>query len=702
MSKKTRDDSSSSFDDSDSDSTITDDDASIATDAELIARLKTVTFSDPESDVDDADTSLAATNPQTPGSPLPSTAPLEIAPRANVSAVRDFFATRLKQPPPAPVKKTRARKVHQRKTKSTTPKHETKGKTAAYFVAKFPDSGLTVSTKYTTNPRGELWCSFCAQAITLKKSTIGVHVNSDKHKRNSEIDKQRRDRDKRVVEAFQSFSDGGSSQSSIHPNKLALRFELLKAFLKGGIPLFKVQHFKAFLEMCQIPMPGRSQLGALIQPVVSQERDRLRTLFRDQDVSICFDGTSRGGETLGFVARAVDKDFIIVEKAIALVALSASANAGVLTSNFAAQVFVSLGVAPGRLVAISRDGASVNEAACQLISRSFQITFVDVTCYAHALNNAGEKFQGTVLNDFASALVGLQHSEAARNLWASMASSALPRVGATRWWSTHALFVYCLRHLSMFKEFIEKAHRRNYCKMQLGKLKSIFEDESKLRSLTCELAIAVDALSIFADTTKILQSSGPIAVQTYDYIMSIQASVTAGCTDALNSQLSSMPISSQEKQALREHALSCVRPCFQYFQKKFIGDAAQFKKTMNIFRACRLFDPVIAVGKTCQDINDLQHLPFIDEGLNAALRSSFYTYQTYCKETRDDVLTWWRTFGPRVPAWAHVAKKVFLLTPTSAACERMFSRLHASFTEHQDGALMDLVEGTVLLQFNDV
>ena len=45
-------------------------------------------------------------------------------------------------------------------------------------------------------------------------------------------------------------------------------------------------------------------------------------------------------------------------------------------------------------------------------------------------------------------------------------------------------------------------------------------------------------------------------------------------------------------------------------------------------------------------------------------------------------------------------RKIILIQPSSAAAERVFSLLKASFNERQDGSLQDYIESSLMLQYN--
>ena len=60
----------------------------------------------------------------------------------------------------------------------------------------------------------------------------------------------------------------------------------------------------------------------------------------------------------------------------------------------------------------------------------------------------------------------------------------------------------------------------------------------------------------------------------------------------------------------------------------------------------------------------------------------------------------WKNNSSNLPQWSAVATKILLMQPSSAAAERVFSLLKATFTEQQEGCLQDYIEASIMLQFN--
>lgn len=70
------------------------------------------------------------------------------------------------------------------------------------------------------------------------------------------------------------------------------------------------------------------------------------------------------------------------------------------------------------------------------------------------------------------------------------------------------------------------------------------------------------------------------------------------------------------------------------------------------------------------------------------------------KEFTVKVLAFWRGKTESLPNFRAAARMAFALKPNSASCERVFSLLKHFFGEQQDGALSDLIEATLMLNYN--
>ena len=86
------------------------------------------------------------------------------------------------------------------------------------------------------------------------------------------------------------------------------------------------------------------------------------------------------------------------------------------------------------------------------------------------------------------------------------------------------------------------------------------------------------------------------------------------------------------------------------------------------------------------------------------LKSEFPQYIAKAVYTSPDVdtdtLDWWMNHSEDLPNWSSAAQMVVLVQPSSAAVQRVFSILKASFGHLQDNSLQDYIESSLMLQYN--
>ena len=106
---------------------------------------------------------------------------------------------------------------------------------------------------------------------------------------------------------------------------------------------------------------------------------------------------------------------------------------------------------------------------------------------------------------------------------------------------------------------------------------------------------------------------------------------------------------------------------------------------------------------TANSIDDLAVFPFFnDPVLLSRLKSELPEYLVKADDVSADIapLEWWDRQEHSLPYWSASVRKVILVQPSSAAAERVFSLLKASFNERQYGALQDYIETSLMLQYN--
>lgn len=139
----------------------------------------------------------------------------------------------------------------------------------------------------------------------------------------------------------------------------------------------------------------------------------------------------------------------------------------------------------------------------------------------------------------------------------------------------------------------------------------------------------------------------------------------------------------------------------------------QLSTLYDVYEAVRAFDPTfVNTGAVDTDfVSDrVAAIPWIDMATKRKLLAELPDYLVLCRSCtvgRGDatafseaVLTFWREVPDKISTWAFEARRAFCLTPNSAASERVFSRLKASFTDTQLASLSDYLEAALMLAVN--
>ena len=103
--------------------------------------------------------------------------------------------------------------------------------------------------------------------------------------------------------------------------------------------------------------------------------------------------------------------------------------------------------------------------------------------------------------------------------------------------------------------------------------------------------------------------------------------------------------------------------------------------------------------------------PLVEHDLLDGMKRELPAYLAACagftvdhddvKAFSDKVFKWWQNHHSEFPTWAKAARMVFSFTPSSAASERVFSLLKQLFGDQQLSSLMDYIQGSIMLNYND-
>lgn len=428
--------------------------------------------------------------------------------------------------------------------------------------------------------------------------------------------------------------------------------------------------------------------------VQHQELINIKSLIKDKQVSIIFDGTTYVCEALVILVRFVDENFSIRQLVVRLKLLAKSLTGEELAHQLIVCLSTELGVGPNTLLACMRDRASVNSVAVRTLKIVYPKIF-DIGCFSHTLDHVGEHMHTPVLDEFMKGWIGLfSRSPKTKLAWQTLVGLSPPSYSTTRWWSKkhiHDLF----GDVPSFLDSDDLAPTKI-------KLQEILSDPAKNRKLRIELAVIIDVGEAFVKATYRLEGDGPLVFTAYEEISTLQAAISAMHYPNTNAIARKLASNSTQLQQLIDYAKACAKPAYDYFSAKFGND---LKEIVTVFKYARYFDPtkINELKPISGDIDNLRVLPFLDNntiiyGLKCEL--PLYMAKADGLSVEADKMDWWKKHEAELPLWSTSCKSVLLLQPSSAAAERVFSLLANSFCEQQTRALEDYVQSSVMLQYN--
>ena len=589
--------------------------------------------------------------------------------------------------PPPPLGKCRATRGHGTfDPKSVSPVQR---------VQEYPGESLSVSNK-------KVFCNACREEVGLKSSVVSNHIKSTKHKLGKErlVKKEATERD--IATAFQTSSQELHPRGETLPEEQRIyRVKVVRVFLRSATPLTKLRFFRELLEENGLRLSDRRQMADIIPFIFAQEQDLIKQELSGKYLSVVFDGTTRFGEAMAIIVRYVDSEWCIQQRLIRLQLLEKS-----MTGEEIARVLVDTlsreyAVPPGYLLACMRDRASCNNVAVRFLKVMFT-RMLDVGCFSHTLDLVGDKICTPHLSEFMLSWLSLfSHSVKAKILWKEQTDRPIRSYCPTRWWSKWECIKQVLELFGDVETFIQR--NDDFATATRSKLLTFFSDPRKKALLKAELAVMVDFGVQFVKTTYHLEGDGPLVFRCYEAISALTAAVNLAHYPNLNAIARDLSNSNPANQQQWEvYGKSCVEPAIQYYRERL---NSSMKTPLEAFKAARIFSPskVQEMQVSVSTVDELAAFPFFDTATLAHLKTELPQYIAACAgvDPSYDVCKFWHTHVDTLPHWSAAAAKVAVVQPSSAAAERAFSILKRSFSDCQTGALQDLLETSIMLQFND-
>ena len=148
------------------------------------------------------------------------------------------------------------------------------------------------------------------------------------------------------------------------------------------------------------------------------------------------------------------------------------------------------------------------------------------------------------------------------------------------------------------------------------------------------------------------------------------------------------------------------------YQKMYDDSNGRLRRTLNILRACRLFNftfvgktDILALNDEIEQLNFIPKCIPIVDALKTALPDYKARADAQCTLPEADRLSlwdFWRTNSLALPEWWVAAKEAALVTPSSCTVERVFSLLVHGMDDNQRSALEDYMCASVMVRYNRI
>lgn len=565
-------------------------------------------------------------------------------------------------------------------------------------MKEFPAEPLTVS-------HGNLFCSACREQLSLKRSILKNHVESQKHQKCKERLARKDKRELDIASSLKKYNDEVHPRGETLPEQQQVyRVKVVQTFLKAGIPLSKIEKFRDVFEENALRLTDRHGMHDIVPFILREEETRITSEINGRMLAVIFDGTSRVGEALAVLLRFVDQDWCVQQRLVRVQMLAKSLSGEELARELISVLSITYSIRPNSLLAAMRDGASVNNVAIRTLQVVYPL-LIDIRCFSHTIDHVGGRFQTPTLSEFITLWICLfSHSPKTRLLWKSKTGRAMSSYSSTRWWSKWEVVKQVMLYFTDIDPFLREnddlaPHLRR-------KLLAFFDNPQITSKLKVEIAATVDWGEPFVKACYTLEGDGPLSFECFEIIDQVKASVVTENIPnvrAVAQSLTKQPPLHPHHEQWVSYARACVKGGLDYFNAQLTSN---LKGALEVFKCCRLFSPhrVRELNPTASSLDQtLSCIPFFNDDERASLKEELPTYLARVADLDKefDPVEWWKINATTLQHWSIAAQKVILVQPSSAAAERVFSLLKASFREQQDSALQDYIESSLMLQYNN-
>eukprot|EP00611_Tribonema_gayanum_P022155 TRINITY_DN4396_c0_g1_i1.p1 TRINITY_DN4396_c0_g1~~TRINITY_DN4396_c0_g1_i1.p1 ORF type:complete len:421 (+),score=100.00 TRINITY_DN4396_c0_g1_i1:497-1759(+) len=385
---------------------------------------------------------------------------------------------------------------------------------------------------------GRLCCRLCRTELAEDKTSVTRHINTAKHVNAAEkAAKQTVDEQARARVLSEYFAQSNAKGASLTDAQQLFRVEILRAQLISAIPLAKLDEpMRGVLERGGHSLTSATHMAQLLPFVLQEEMALIKEEIARSQLSVTFDGTTRGAEVLAVVLRFVDEHMTIQQRLVHMGHYARAFDNRQLAGALVTLLMTTLAVKQDNVIQFQIDRSETGLVAVDTLQNIYHSASAGA-CLAHTLDHCGEHVLLPTAQTFCSSLSALMSkSLVAKQLWLTVTGTMLRSKSKTRWWSEFEVLMQVLAAEqqweaaskgSAIETFLEKAAAKVNKNNTITKsLVPKWQIKANRRAILFELVCLQAAAKPFVQATYLLEGDGPLAMITYDVIRGLETVVT--------------------------------------------------------------------------------------------------------------------------------------------------------------------------------
>lgn len=193
------------------------------------------------------------------------------------------------------------------------------------------------------------------ESLSVKRSTLSNHIKSTKHLDGKENLKRKEAREVSIATALKKYNETVNPKGqTLQDEHRVYRVKVMTAFLRAGVPISKLEHFRDILEENALSLTERRHMTDLIPFILREEKSRVLEQISGQHLSVIFDGTCRLGEVLAVVVRYITEEWKVIQCLVRLKCLAKSLTGEEVARELIDTLSIGYGVKTDNLLAVER------------------------------------------------------------------------------------------------------------------------------------------------------------------------------------------------------------------------------------------------------------------------------------------------------------------------------------------------------------